>query len=368
MTGPVSRFNLGFMQVRTGNDHGVLGEDFTIFRPKRQVLRESYLGFIYTRRATRNSDIPDRHSIGGDFLLATSHLRGSKNVQFSGYYIKTPNGVTKGDNASWGGRIVYPNDRWAARTILKTLPKNFDPAVGFRSIDYREFLQRAKFAPRPKNSRLIRQAGAELYADLYWDEAGRWTERNWNYIFDVNLQSSDAASFTINPVYEHLEANFPIGGGITLAKGNEYHYTRYRFTFSSADRRKIAAQGTVDLGSFYSGHRRNLSTTLSLRPRRGFLAQLTGQFNRVELAEGNFSTKVIRALINTQFSPFISVSNNIQFDSLSRLLGWQSRFRWIVKPGNDIYFVWVENWQDSDDRFTTLDRNAAVKLMYTYRF
>jgi hypothetical protein len=88
----------------------------------------------------------------------------------------------------------------------------------------------------------------------------------------------------------------------------------------------------------------------------------------VELAEGNFSTRVLRAIINTQFSPFISLANNIQYDSVSRVAGWQSRFRWIMTPGSDMYVVWLNNWLDAGDHFNTLDRSAAVKLTYTYRF
>jgi hypothetical protein len=72
-------------------------------------------------------------------------------------------------------------------------------------------------------------------------------------------------------------------------------------------------------------------------------------------------------VINTQFNPFVSVSNNIQYDSVSRVLGWQARFRWIVKPGNDIYFVWLNNWQDSDLGLIALDRSAAAKVVYTMR-
>ena len=63
-----------------------------------------------------------------------------------------------------------------------------------------------------------------------------------------------------------------------------------------------------------------------------------------------------------------SISNNIQYDSVSRVLGWQFRFRWIVKPGNDIYVVWLNNWLDSTTGLTTLDRSAAAKVVYTYRF
>ena len=66
----------------------------------------------------------------------------------------------------------------------------------------------------------------------------------------------------------------------------------------------------------------------------------------------------------------MAVVNNIQFDTVSQVLGWQSRFRWIVRPGNDIYVVYTHNWQDDPvrDRFETQDKRFATKLLYTYRF
>ena len=121
-------------------------------------------------------------------------------------------------------------------------------------------------------------------------------------------------------------------------------------------------------GSFYSGHRRDISETLNLRVRRGLSAALVGQFNRIELLEGSFSTKILRAVVNTQFSPFMSLANNIQYDTASRVLGWQIRFRWIVKPGNDIYFVALNNWMDNGPHIVALDRNMTAKIVYTQRF
>jgi len=55
---------------------------------------------------------------------------------------------------------------------------------------------------------------------------------------------------------------------------------------------------------------------------------------------------------------------------VSRVMGWQSRFRWIVRPGNDLYVVYTHNWLEdpSLDRFVSLDRRAASKVLYTQRF
>jgi len=60
----------------------------------------------------------------------------------------------------------------------------------------------------------------------------------------------------------------------------------------------------------------------------------------------------------------------VQYDSVSAVMGWQSRFRWILTPGNDLYFVYNHNWVEDPigDRFATLDRRASSKLLYTYRF
>ena len=62
--------------------------------------------------------------------------------------------------------------------------------------------------------------------------------------------------------------------------------------------------------------------------------------------------------------------NNFQFDTQSSVLGWQSRFRWIMKPGNDLYVVYTHNWLDDPllSRFSTLDKRVASKVLYTHRF
>ena len=38
--------------------------------------------------------------------------------------------------------------------------------------------------------------------------------------------------------------------------------------------------------------------------------------------------------------------NNIQYDSVSDVVGWQLRLRWTVTPGNDLFVVYTHNWLD----------------------
>ena len=98
--------------------------------------------------------------------------------------------------------------------------------------------------------------------------------------------------------------------------------------------------------------------------------------NDVTLAEGRFRTRLYRLVVDTQFSPWMYLVNNVQYDSVSGILGWQSRFRWILRPGNDIFVVYTHNWIElatgdrlaTGSRFATLDRRAATKVVYTRRF
>ena len=65
----------------------------------------------------------------------------------------------------------------------------------------------------------------------------------------------------------------------------------------------------------------------------------------------------------------MSLSNNVQYDSESGEVGWQLRFRWIQKPGNDVFFIWTQNWQDEiGSGFGALDRRGVAKIVRTIRF
>ncbi len=59
-----------------------------------------------------------------------------------------------------------------------------------------------------------------------------------------------------------------------------------------------------------------------------------------------FSTRLFRLVGEAQFSPYIALVNHFQYRFRECVLGWQSRFRWVVRPGSDVYFVYTHNWAD----------------------
>ena len=209
--------------------------------------------------------------------------------------------------------------------------------------------------------------GLEIFTDLH----NNLLERNVGLtLVNLQLQSQDQVAVEASHNHERLDAPFPIAPGITLPMGGVYTYRRIAVAGQTANRRTLALNGRFETGEFYSGTRRQTVTGLTIRARPGYIVSLNGEWNTVDLAEGRFTSNVFRVVADSQFSPFMAVVNNVQYDTVSRVMGWQSRYRWILRPGNDLYLVYTHNWLDDAvaRRFVSIDRKFASKVLYTHRF
>jgi hypothetical protein len=372
VTGQVGAQDIGLLHVRTGEERGFASEDFTVARVRRRLFAQSYIGGLYTRRDDRAAGGDARHTAGLDMSLATSRFRGSRNLELRAWALHAARPDAARGNAAFGALLDYPNDRWHARFQTTEVQEHFDPAVGFlRRQDYRRYAPMLRFAPRPRGSRHIRQFRFDANVDVMTDRRNDLLNRQVDVtLFSIMMHSQDQVAINAVRRQEHLDAPFRISRTITLPMGAEYDYSRFRVFARTADRRTIAVSGRYETGGFYSGDRTQRQINLTVRARPGYIVYLTGEWNRVDLPEGRFTTKLYRLIGETQFSPFVTFVNDVQYDTQSGTLGWQGRFRWIVSPGNDLYVVYTHNWVDDPllDRFATLDRRVASKILYTYRF
>jgi hypothetical protein len=372
ITGQVGAQDVGLLHVRTGDDEGAIGEDFTVLRLKRRVLQQSYFGAMYTRRDPHTAGSSTSQTAGVDARFATSSFLGDQNLEAGGWFLNSRRPGLSRDSSAFGASLVYPNDRWNGRIDAVEVQENFEPAIGFVTRNgYRRYTQNLEFGPRPRDHRYIRQltfgGAATVQTDLHNDVLQRGFEVT---LLQVELHSQDEFGFFGSNRYEQLDEPFEISDDITLPQHASYTFNRFRFWGRTASRRMFSIQGRYDVGDFYSGTRTERQANLSIRVRPGVFLYINSEWNRINLREGSFSTRLYRFTGETQISPFIALVNNIQYDTQSAVLGWQSRFRWILTPGNDLYIVYTHNWLDDPvlNRFATLDRRAASKILYTYRF
>jgi hypothetical protein len=367
LTGQAGAFEIGALHVRTRDRGDVSSEQFTVGRVRRRFWRQSYAGAILTTR--NGADTRTRTTAGADFSLATSQFLRTQVLEVSGFYLNTSKLSGTGGGAAFGGRINFPNDPLNMRLSLREVQDGYDPAVGFvERRGYRLVNAGVRRIVHTDRHPLVRRFSFEVDHNSFYDLQGALETRRLDLqLMRVDLQAGDIIEYHLLPLFERLPRDFQISSGVTLPAGGEYSFLRRRFRVQSATRRPISVDGSYEDGAFYSGTRRQVAGTVSVRPRRGWLLSVSGDYNQIALAEGRFTTRLWLTDVGTQLNPFVSFVNRVQFDTVTRQLGWQSRFRWITTPGNDIFFVYMHNWTDRQE-LRTLDRRVSIKVVRTLRF
>ena len=378
LAGQAGAQDLGFLQVRTGGLDDQPAEDFTVGRVKRNVLRQSTVGVIYTRRATAGAagvtKPADRHTLGADVDLSTSTFLGDKNLQFEAFYIWHTEPDREGtssvtDRSARGFRINYPNDVWRSHLSYREFGEQWDPALGFVQ---RRGIKRVNpsitYAPRPSRLESVRQLQFGLSYTYTTDFDRRLLTRQANVtLLRVDYESGDQFAVTWNSRFEHLDSAFRIHPGIILPVGG-YSFDTWGVSVESASRRRISVSASASDGAFWSGDRSAVALGVTARPSQSVTTSAEWEHENVDLVEGAFTTNLTRVAGSWHVSPWTSVTGNLQYDTVSQVAGLYTRLRWILEPGSDFYFVYTHNWQDTDEGLLTLSRGATTKLNYTYRF
>ena len=384
LTGQAGSYDLGFLQVRTDESDALGAEDFTVGRVKRNFWRESTIGAIYTRRATgafAQGPAPlDRHTIGADLNLSTSTFLGDKNLQFEAFYLshndpERDGTASTGDLSARGIRFNYPNDIWRAHVSYRELGDEFTPAVGFTPRNgFRRVQPSFSWAPRPERWKSVRQLEFGIFYEHLLDLDNVLQTRQANItLLEVRYQSGDSFSIRNNNRFERLDDPFEISDGVTLPVG-KYPFSELRFGARSADLRPVSGRIGYTLGDFWSGSRRSSDVGVSVRPVQGVTISTDWERDDVTLPQGAFTTNLARLSGSWHLSPWASVAGNVQYDTVSEIVGLFTRLRWILTPGSDFFLVYTQNWQYDptavvgDARFLTLSRGATTKINYTHRF
>lgn len=388
LIGQVGMQDVGFLQMSTSNEMlpvdgvptEVKGEDFTVARVKRRFGTQSSAGVIYTRRHARESIVETRETIGGDITLATPSFLGDKALDSGVWFVHTtkPEFINEagdppdeGGTNAYGWRFSVQKDPWRAALYFREFEGGYGAAVGFTPrTNFRRWSPQANWNPRLSSHPYIRGFQFEASSDINLDLRNQLEDRTIRMQpFEVEFHSGDRVQFEVFNQVEELKEEFEISDGVVLPSGIRYGWTRYQVRASAASQRPVSGSVEYSDGNFWDGTRREFNIEVNVRPRPGIAVELASEYNEVVLPEGAFITRLYRMDARTQFSPWISLSNNLQYDSVSGNLGWQLRFRWIQKPGNDIFFVWTQNWLDDTTRgFQPLDRRGAAKVVRTFRF
>ncbi len=372
LTGKVERFDVGLLGVRTRETAFAEAKNLLVGRVKGNLFKQSYIGGIYTEG--NPAEQRSSRTIGADLRLATSRLLNkAQNFSINVFGLKSLNEGVKGDNHSWGVGVSYPNDLFDVAIDLRQVERNFRPALGFvQRRNVRNLNLTADYNPRPKNFLNVRQMFHEFRFTRFTRLDNNKTESWRLFTAPINwtLNTGEHIEFNYAPQFERLFEPFEIAKGVILPVG-AYRFTRWRAEVFTASRRAWQTNATWWFGNYWSGHADEVNISFQYKLAPHFQATIDTRQTFARLKEGNFVARVFSLRANYSLSPYLTFFNLVEFDNDSRNLGWQSRVRWILKPGNEVFLVFNQGWQQEDARglrFRTTSRQLAGKMQYTFRF
>ena len=370
--GRIGDTNLAALDVQTGAFEGTPGQNLLAARIVQNIFAQSKLGLIFTNR----SPTGERNSlVGADFNFSSSKFLGDKNIMLAAWAAYNWNEETVGRHHGFGFRADYPNDLWNVQSVYAYYGEALDPGLGYMM---RKAIQtgfvRLAFQPRPTTDGwldpLVRQFYFSASADYYWDLAGNLETRHLQLSpLSFKTESGERFAFNVSLNRDVLPYDFEVASGVVLAaKG--YNYLNYSVSLDTATHRPAVLDLSYTFGQFYSGQldewRVGLAVKLNGRANLSFNADLV----RGRLPEGQFSEDVYQIKADIFLSPDLGLMNYIQYDDISRQLGWSSRLRWQISPGNEIFLVYNKNWErrwDPESRFAPLSERGVLKISLSVR-
>jgi len=369
LTGRAAGWNLGFLSTYMDSTSTLDRKLLTVGRVALNVLDESAVGFIVTAGDPLGNG--DNWVVGPDFNFRTGTLFGDRVLEANAFllYSDTSDGDAEvtGDDVSWGFKLDYPNDRVNWSIDVTEIGADFNAALGFvprRGI--REYIGRWRYRWRPPGS-FIRTIDSGLRGELITNLSNDVETRELNLnLLEITSNAGDSLELETSFNREVLDQPFEIQPGNTIPVG-DYEFARYGVELATADSRPLSVLASVEAGEFFSGDRLDTTLAVQLRPSDHFFASIEWERNDVDLPTGDFIVNTVRVQADILFNPDLSWSNLIQWDDVSNSLGINSRVRWIIEPGNDLFFVVTQAF-DTDGTFATTSTQIVSKVVWTFLF
>ena len=358
LTGRTGRYTLGLLDIQSDDEPlaGARATNFGVVRLKRDILRRSSVGVIYTRRSIAESGGGRNEAYGVD---ATFNF--FQHLAFNTYWAETRTPGLEGEDTSYRLNMDYDGDRYGVQLERLRVGDHFNPGIGFvRRDDIRRSSGEFRFSPRPANSELVRKYSWSASLATIENGAGRTETREAEGEFEIDFHSGDQVELAYGRTYEFLSQPFPIASDVTLPAGR-YDFDYVQAEFQLGQHRRISGQFFFEYGDFYSGRKTTVGwgwgrVTLT----RHFSLEPSVSTNRVDLPQGEFTVELVDTRAIYTVTPRMFVSALLQYNSESHGFATNVRLRWEYRPGSELFVVYNEQRDTLSQGFPELNNRALI--------
>jgi hypothetical protein len=358
LTGRVGKFSLGLLNIQTDRESSAqpVATNFTVVRLKRDLMRRSSIGALFTGRSNAQNSTGSNEAYGVDGAFAFYD-----NLTINAYWARTRTDGLTGKDTSYRGQLDYSGDRYGVQVEQIAVGNNFNPEVGFvRRADMNRSFALFRFSPRPASIKSIRKFSWIGSLNYIEDGAGRLETREQQGQFGTEFQNGDRIDLSLLNSYEFLKVPFPIAPRVTIPVGG-YDFVTGRVAYTLGQQRAVAGTVSLEQGTFYDGHK----TTVGLRTGRvevtpQLSVEPSASINRITLPFGSFTAKLVASRVTYTLTPMVFVSALVQYISSTNAVSTNVRLRWEYRPGSELFVVYNDERDTLVRGFPDLKTRALI--------
>ena len=375
VTGKVGPFDVGALNIHTGDEtvSSSAPTNFTVVRLRRDLLRRSSVGAMFTNRSVSRVAPGASQAYGVDGTFAFF-----ENVSLITYLARTrvPSPAFEGRDMSYQGKFEYAADRYGLQVDHLLVEDNFLPEVGFlRRDNFRRTYVSGRFSPRPRSIDSVRQFSLDGAVDyILQADVNQLETRQRLVSFQTEFESSDRLTFTVTESYERLMRPFtPPGADFSIPAGG-YGFADYQVAYAIGQQRRVNGQAALRRGSYFGGDLTSLELS---QGRIAVLPQMSVEpivsFNWIDTPYGTFQSNLAVTRVNYAFNPRMFFSGLLQYNSADDSFGSNLRLRWEYSPGSELFVVYTDDRDITrgflpDRGFDLRNRGFVVKFNRLFRF
>jgi hypothetical protein len=368
VAGRAGDYELGVTTAYMDEAFGVDSNAVFAGRLKRRIFGDSTMGFIATAGDPRSNG--DNAVVGADMRFQSINWQEQKTLVTNVFYLNSmtdPVGASKFSGHAYGAGISWPADTFSF-TLRAAEVDDFDPALGFISRNnIRMVSGSCQYVIRPDDPSWWQSYGISYNGSLFTNLDNE-RESLYHSLTPLTLRfaNNDEFAFSLSSSFDKTESGFFLADDVFVPPGS-YDMLQYDLRYSFSDNRPVSGEIGLNWGEYYGGDSTSAYASGWWVPSPLVACGLDYRFYHFDMPAGVLDGHVASIWLTLRFTPRMTWSNLLQYDSLSKGFGVNSRFAWEYRDGHQFNLVFNQSVFEFDGT-QFRDTEAVAKIGMQIRF
>ncbi len=375
LVGRIGNWDLGFMDIQSARAGDLPSENFGVLRLRRNVFNPySYAGGMFTSRLGEDGSKNVAYGIDGVFRL------------FGDDYL-TLQWAQSFDDASTSsltnGRLTAQMERrtrngWGYSSIVAWAGADYNPGIGFTQRNNFTLLDNSI-----SHTWISSEDAPLIYHQLFMNgEAfirntdGTVESAAFGPAWTFSQKNGGGGDIQAQIRYEDLTVPFVLSNDaedpVSVPAGS-YTFFNVDASYHVSHTNLVQLRPTVGAGSFFDGWQFSLGARPVWYVSKYLELGGSYTFNHIDFPERGaaFDVHVARLRIKTALNTKLSTNAFLQYNSVTRSVSTNVRFRYNFREGNDLWIVYNESLNTERHRvlpMLPITDNRTFLLKYTHTF